>query len=315
MIAIAIAVASMMPVAAARADDAASEAAFEEGLRLMEANDLEKACPALARAVEVTGGHAVGGLLVLADCYERAGRSASAWATYRKARAFATEQNQPVRREQADAGVARLEPTLVRLKIVVPPEVAGLSGLVVKRDDVVVAPEALGVAIPVDPGVVVVRAEAPRHMPFETELKVSAGDGTKELRLGPLAPSRPPPSPEEGDDFGRLGIAGVVIGATGLAGLGVALGLSLAAKGDYDDAIADPELECSGTVCNVLGKQATDEARYFGDVASATAIIGGALTAIGTAMVVIEVAAPFVRKQSMAVSFGPLGFQVRGAFQ
>lgn len=224
--------------------------------------------------------------------------------------------------------MARLEPTLVRVRIVVAPEVGGIVGLSVKRSDEVVANDTWGIAVPVDPGTVVVRAEAPGRRPFVSELKLAAGDDIREVRIDTLEalppkpqplgpPSVPNPLAEPIDDprWGRLGTAGAIIGGVGLAALTVSLGLAVKSSSDGDDALANPAFECDRDGCNAAGNEAVEDAAYLGDVAKATAIIGGTLTAAGATMVIIELAAPVVKQQSIAFGVGPGGLVVRGSFR
>jgi hypothetical protein len=143
------------------------------------------------------------------------------------------------------------------------------------------------------------------------------------LEALPPKPAAPAPSPnanplaEPIDDprWGRLGTAGAVIGSAGLTALAVSLGLALKASSDHDDAIANPAFECGRFTCNAAGNEAVGDAEYLGDVATATALIGATLTAAGATMVIIELAAPVVKQQSIAVAFGPGMFFVSGSFR
>src|SRR5439155_13958444 len=62
---------------------ATAEALFADGKRLMSAGDYAAACPKFAASQKLDP--AVGTALNLADCYERTGRAASAWAEFRGA--------------------------------------------------------------------------------------------------------------------------------------------------------------------------------------------------------------------------------------
>src|SRR5438132_4379169 len=65
------------------ADKAAAEALFDQGRAAMQASDFAKACGLLERSQRIDPG--IGTLLYLAECYEKHGRTASAWATFREA--------------------------------------------------------------------------------------------------------------------------------------------------------------------------------------------------------------------------------------
>lgn len=315
----------------ARADDSAAEALFDEGVRAMKAREFDKACPLLAQAVKLSGGQAVGGLLLLGECHEGAGRSASAWAAYRQAAAFAKQAGQLDRAETAKAAIDRLEPTLHRLKIVVSTELRALPGLVIERNGEVVPEEAWGIAVPIDP-VTVVQATLPGREPFRVNVAPKSA-GTSEVVLAPWgeAPAAPPKDDEGGtvvgtapaapklvqteSSFGGLGITGVVTGLVGAGGLAAALGLGLTAKSDYDDAIALPAHACSGGLCNAAGKAAVSDARSLGDAATACMIVGSVLLATGVTLVIVDLADSPASGEGVSALVGPDRFALAWRFQ
>jgi predicted negative regulator of RcsB-dependent stress response len=60
---------------------AAAEAAFDAARKHLDAGELDQACAKFEASQRLSP--AVGTLLNLADCHERAGRTATAWATFR----------------------------------------------------------------------------------------------------------------------------------------------------------------------------------------------------------------------------------------
>ena len=130
----------------------AAEAVFEEGLRQFEAGQFAEACPRLEAAVTMTNRTAVGGMLLLAQCWEKIGRLASAWSLFREVAAMATQAGQEDRRQEAADGEARLAPRLHRIALNVSPELAAVPGLRILHEGVVVPREAWGVPFPADPG-------------------------------------------------------------------------------------------------------------------------------------------------------------------
>src|SRR5450755_429104 len=72
-------------------DKAAADSLFDDGKRLVAAGDFEHACPKFEASLKLSP--RVGVKLNLADCYEKAGRTASAWAEFREAAAFAARSN------------------------------------------------------------------------------------------------------------------------------------------------------------------------------------------------------------------------------
>lgn len=154
------------------ADKAAAEALFQRGKALIAAGQLEAACDKLAASQKLEP--AVGTLLYLGDCYEKTGRTASAWATFEEAASLANRSNQPQREKIAVVRAAALKPQLSTLSVHVPAD-AELAGLVVARDGAAVPRASWGTALPVDPGPHRVDVSAPGHRPWSTTVDVPAG--------------------------------------------------------------------------------------------------------------------------------------------
>jgi hypothetical protein len=198
-------------VATVKAQDAnatTAEALFREGKQLLEKNDFAQACPKLAASYRLDP--ATGALLALAVCYERAGKLASAWATYSAVAARSKAEGRGDRERAARERVLALEPRLATLTIAVP-AASDLPGLRVTRDGEEVARAALGVPVPVDAGAHEIEATAPGRKPWKTALAVAqtalAGErksiDVPVLELAPL----PAPLPLPGVDDALIGPA------------------------------------------------------------------------------------------------------------
>src|ERR1700678_3583891 len=72
---------------------AAAEALFDEGKALMAAGNYASACPKFAESNRLDEG--IGTSLWLADCFEKNGQTASAWAEFRAAAALAVKASDP----------------------------------------------------------------------------------------------------------------------------------------------------------------------------------------------------------------------------
>jgi hypothetical protein len=275
-------------------DKTAADALFDEGKRLLVAKQYADACPKLEASQRLDPG--IGTLLYLGDCYEGAGRNASAWSTFREAASAAKAAGQAQREAIARAKASALEATLHRVTVVVAtPDVPGLE---VKRGDVVLARELFGTAIPVDPGSYVVTATAPGKRPFSSELAVPRAAGASTVRVpaleaapvpasppgpvaaapaGPVAAaSEPPPS---GPHPRR--VAGAALGLGGLVVLGVGgvlTGLAAAQNGTAKDLC--PEVRCRDTE----GIDASKRAGTFADAATVTLVAGGVFAAAGAVL-------------------------------
>src|SRR5262245_60268608 len=146
-----VAIAANSPAAAqtSAGDKAMAEALFDRGVGLMKQGKYSEACPALEQSQAIERG--VGTLLYLAECYEKLGRTASAWAMFREAASSARAEGQLDRAKTGNARADKLEPTLSKLSIQVNAARAA-TGLSVFRNDQPVPAGAWGQPVPVDPG-------------------------------------------------------------------------------------------------------------------------------------------------------------------
>lgn len=147
----------------------AAEKLFQDGRRLLAEGKLDEACDALARSHELEP--RFGTLLNLADCEEKRGRLATAWADFVEARAMAKRQNHPGASE-ADKRATALAPKLpyLTIKVSSPP-----AGLVVRRNGRDVAVAELDHEVPLDPGRYSVEATAPGHRSWSATAELKVG--------------------------------------------------------------------------------------------------------------------------------------------
>src|SRR5438105_5984989 len=124
----------VLVASAAHAQDAKAraEALFEEAQTLMKKGDLTSACPKFAASEKLDP--AVGTLINLATCYERQGKVASAWASFREVAITASRANQEDRAKFATKRAAELEKRLSHVVIKV---TGNATGLEVKLDGTV----------------------------------------------------------------------------------------------------------------------------------------------------------------------------------
>ena len=169
----------------ARAQSADAEALFRDGRRLIKLGRIADGCDKIEASAQLEA--AVGALLNLGDCRDKLGKLASAWAAFRKAEAIA-KQSRRDRKRQAEAGrrAAALEPKLSNLVIEVEQPVAGL---VVRRDDMVVVEAAWKLAVPVDPDIYVVTANAPGYKPWRCEVPIHPETRRRVVTIPKLEPA------------------------------------------------------------------------------------------------------------------------------
>src|SRR5262245_54204062 len=113
----------------ASGDQASAEALFNEAVALVAAGRYAEGCPKFeaSQSLDPT----LGTELRLADCYERQGKTASAWAHFKHAQGLARVQGQADREELARQRVEALQPQLVYLRVGL--EGAAPPGMTVER--------------------------------------------------------------------------------------------------------------------------------------------------------------------------------------
>lgn len=155
---------------------ATADALFDAARHLMEEKKFKEACQKFKDSHGMDP--AVGTLLNLALCYKAAGMTASAWSTYREAAAYAKAQGSSEREGLAREEADKLESQLSRLVIEVSDEAAGTSELQILRDGQVQPQSVWGVALPVDPGTVVLEWSAPGYESARQEILIQ-GEGKR----------------------------------------------------------------------------------------------------------------------------------------
>jgi serine/threonine-protein kinase len=299
---------SALPLAAQTSptDKAAAEQLFDDGKRLMIQGQYAQACGKLEQSQRVDPG--IGTLLYLAECYEKSGRTASAWATFREAASAARAAGQNDRARAGQQRADKLEASLSKLTLNVAPENNDIPGLEIARGGSPISRALWNIPFPVDPGEHVIEARAPGRKAFSQTVRVGEGAATATLRVPPLeadasaavpaeasAPSSPaastdPPSSSSAaaaasveadatDGSNRRTLA-LVVGGVGLVGLGVGTFFGLRAMGKNSDA----EEQCNDdNVCEPGTEELTDQAKSAAMVSNigfglgAAALVGGAI--------------------------------------
>jgi hypothetical protein len=293
---------------------ASAEALFEEGVRLTEQNQLEEACKKFeaSEALDV----AVGTLLRLADCRERTGRLASAWARFREAGSLAETQGMKDRARIAAVRSAALERKLARVVLEVPSSPP--AGYTLKLGELTVPSGSWGTPLPLDPGTVSVEATAPGHLPYRRYLAIPAEDGARvKVTIPPLEPRRArvtppvvvpvdqePPLPKSSEETDRgygARVLGLSLAATGGVGLAAGGVLAIVARKRHQDSLG----HCSGAPrqCSPQADQLEDESDRLATYAAASAAIGGGLLIAG--LVVYFTAPTSTSRERVALGVSP----------
>jgi hypothetical protein len=280
---VAIAVGLLWQVRPARAegDKTTAEALFAEGRRLMAAGNYAAACPKFAASQKVDQG--LGTSLNLADCYEKTGRTASAWAEYREAASTARSTGSKEREQFARSHAEALEKGLARLTLTASRAPADVR---ITRDGVAVDRGALGTAVPLDPGRHVIEAVAPGKTKWSVVIDVGQG---AQLSIpvpelvndtpGAAKTSAPPPpsdaTPSTTGTWNTQRTLAIGAGVVGVAGIVVGAIFGANAKATWADAknqCHDYPYDC-GPGGVALGKDA-ENAAMVANIAMAVGIAG-----------------------------------------
>jgi len=164
---------------------AAAQALFDDARKLVAQHRFSEACPKFAQSLRLDSG--LGTMLWLADCLEKNGQHASAWAVFKDAAALAA-LNKDSRESLARMRSEGLEPRLAKLVINVAqaPTASSASALassartevLILRDHTPVSKVELGIAIPVDPGPHEITASAPGYQSWSQRIEVPPIAGT-----------------------------------------------------------------------------------------------------------------------------------------
>lgn len=285
-------------------DKADAEALFNAGKAALAQNNFAEACPKFAESQRRDP--AIGTALYLAECYERSGRMASAWALFHQAEDMANQRRDnraPIAKARAD----RLVPS----KLVVLTTGADTPGLEVRRDGERLSSVQFGLASPIDGGRHVIVATAPGKKTFEWTGDVPEQRGIVTVTIPPLevaaaqttpiatatvtvptppvtatttipsVPTTPPPPTDSGSrGLGGGKIAGLVVGAVGLAVIGVGTTMGLVANGNYQATSNTPDNCTSATCPTQAGANDRNSAKTLADLSTGV-FIGGSIAFVG----------------------------------
>jgi hypothetical protein len=307
---------------AARAQDlAAAEALFDKGVADLEAGRYATACPAIGESYRLDP--RPGTLFTLATCEHRAGRTATAAARFQDYldlfERLAPEQRQKQRERPVEAAAKKAELAKIVPRLTLSLAPGAPKDAVVRRDDVVLGPAALGVALPIDPGEHVLVAEGGGAR-VERRITLKNGENAAvalelHAKAAPVSATGAAPQPAAADPGAAMRTAGWVVGGVGLAGLAVGAitgGLTMSKKGPIDEG-------CRDHVCNQAGKDAADAAQTTGLVSTVGFAVGGAGVVGGAVLLLLAPSKPKPRTTGWSAGLdavGPAGasFAVRGAF-
>jgi len=165
-----------------------AETLFRDGRRLVSEGKVSEACAAFEGSERLE--HNTATLMNLADCRERQGRLATAWALFLEVEAQTRTPAQADLNAAAKRRALLVEPRLSYLTITVHDHAAGLS---ITRDGKVVDVAEWGLPIPVDAGPHSVAASAPGRVPWSKSVEISTE--TRQTIDLPALEAQPPAEP------------------------------------------------------------------------------------------------------------------------
>lgn len=270
----------------------------------MKAGQYAKACPMLEESFRLAPGD--GTRFNLGDCYEKTGRTASAWAAFRDVAASSKLAGQHDREQAAAQRAAALEHVLCKIAIDVSPQ--RVEPIVVFRDGAEVRKGQWGVPIPVDAGEHLVEVRHADHKVWEARVKVTSCPATSRITVPEViaAPADRPPSPNttpakaEGthrdpssskESHSSIFRPAAIVTSLGLGVLGTGLGtyFGIRAITLRDDSNAG---HCTGNTCDDVGRALRDDSRSAGTASTISFIAGGAFLALGVLLWVTDSKSP-----------------------
>lgn len=274
-----------------RRDTAAAEVLFRAGVAALAGGDAATACSKFSASLELDP--AVATLLQVAECHERQGELAAAWADVSRAEVLNRDTPGDQRRRELDAYanalLRRLEKRVPRLRILVdhPP-----PGLALRRNDALLPNAAVGEAIPMDSGSVLIEASAPGYLPVRRQITLIEGQKTDvTIRL----------VPERGADGGApVGAAGPrgerqipswawLSGGAGILLAGASVGFAVSQASTQSD--IDAHCPPPAALCRPGYDYAAANDRLYRDFRLFVGLGTGALVALGAGVTFI-LAAP-----------------------
>jgi hypothetical protein len=255
---------------------------FDQARTLLAQGDVSRACKLFAESQRLDPGG--GTYLNLALCHQKEGKLGTAQFELSEALSMARRDKRSDREEIATAHLAEIAPRVPRL--IVTPPAAGISGLVVELDDVLLAPAALLIPLPVDPGSHTLRASARGHVTWTWDGTLAEGEERRvqlpalERNVEPPAPPPPPPPVAPRTittrSFSTASYVTFGVSAALLVTSGVTGAVSLSQKSIYENDCVPARHYCKDG-----GAGALSDARTFAWVSTATLLGGAAAAATG----------------------------------
>lgn len=305
-LAVSLALALMAPRFAFAQQHAVNEAEslIEQARKLLADGRVSEACATFERSQKLAPD--VGTLLQLGNCYQRDGRTASAWLAFREAIGVAHDSGQAERERFARERAQALERDVVRLTITMHPQTASIPGLTVSRDNTILSNAELGVPTPIDPGRHTISARAPGKKSWSAIVDINRAPGREPTNVeipileemeGAASPPpalEPPPgsgaaeSPSGGGGpapNSTLFTTGLVVGGAAVVIASAATGFALSAQSKEDDLEA---LTKSRGTWSSEYQRTYDDGSDAATAATVLFVTGGLMLAVGATLMLVN---------------------------
>jgi hypothetical protein len=277
---------------------------YNQGKELLDAGKTAEACQAFesAKRLDFTAFNLI---LRLGDCYERLGKTASAYSQYQQAASVAAAAKD-ARQITAEERIAAVEPLLARLAVNLAP---GAAGVVVRRNGEVLGGEKLdGKSAPVDPGSYTFEAAATGKKTWSTTRVIAPGasviiDVPALETIVIAAPRAAALSSPEAPSSARRTI-GLALGGVGLVGLGVGAAFGVKALANLAASKADGHCDAE-SYCDDEGFQLRHDARDAGMISTVTLALGATAAVAGAILWLTAPAGPRAPARARASSSTP----------
>jgi hypothetical protein len=285
----------------------AAEALFEQGRELLDLGRYATACQRFEASQKLDPG--LGTLLFLGECYDKLGKSASAWRAFSEAARLASRKSDEERGRLARIRASALEPAVPQLRVRVAPETRALPSVEYTLNGLELPARDLEQPLRVDPGRALLRVTAPGHQRWETEIGILEGGSFAVVDVPELAPERSARAgPNAWDGFASPGLeqhpgsgrapgeleprsnglrtAGWIVVTVGLAGVGagVYFGLRAVHEAERSKSVSHCPLPDR---CYADGLELRDDARNHAHLSDLGIGIGASLVVGGSLLVLL----------------------------
>jgi hypothetical protein len=295
-LALSVGLATALPVRAqpSASNKAAAEALFQEGSDLFTRGEIAQACERFGASQDLDPG--LGTMLRLADCLDRLGKTASAWALFREAASIAGKRGDEERETIGNQRADNLEERLSRLSLT-SAEAAAPPGMSIQLNGSAIPVTSLGVPLPVDPGTLEIEVVAEGRKPWSGSVEIAEGPASTTFEIpvlereppkpkaAPPPPARQAPPPrEESSSLSTVGFVTAGVGLLGLAAGGVFAYRAMQFQEDSLDACQ----EDNPNLCSQKGYDLRKDSLTSADAATLSFGIGGALLLGGVVLVIVS---------------------------